>query len=119
MSSDAGKGRPAGPRPVGELVGDFLGRHGLDEEVDRQRAVQDWPEVVGDRIARVTEPRSVSRGVLFVAVRSSAWLMELNMMKREILERLNEGRASDRQVERIVFVQGEDVGSGGTAPDGG
>lgn len=105
-----------GPRKLGDLVGDFLDRHGLEAEVERQGVVEDWAEVVGSRIAEVTEPRSVSKGVLFVAVRSSAWLMELNMMKHEILQRLNEGRAPDRRVERIVFVQ---RGESGSPPSGG
>ncbi len=39
-------------------------------------------------------------------VRTSAWLMELNMMKGRILDRLNEGRPDDARVERIVFVLG-------------
>jgi hypothetical protein len=41
-----------------------------------------------------------------VEVRSSPWLMELNLMKREILTRLNEGRG-DAPIEKLVFVLAE------------
>lgn len=112
-----GPRRPgSGPRAVGDLVGEFLDRHGLDEEVARQKATEDWPDVVGPRIAEATEPRSVSNGVLFVAVRSSAWLMELNMMKHEILQRLNDGKPAEHQVDRIVFVQGTAERKGSEPP---
>lgn len=65
-----------------------------------------WPEIVGPAIARVTEARGVQEATLFVEVRTSAWLMELNMMKAELLERVNE-RMSEAPLERIVFVLAE------------
>ncbi len=36
--------------------------------------------------------------------RSSPWISELNMIKREILTRLNEGRELDSRIEKLVFV---------------
>jgi predicted nucleic acid-binding Zn ribbon protein len=65
-----------------------------------------WPELVGEHVARVTRARSVSDATLFVEVRTSAWLMELNMMKGEFLERVN-ARLPEAPLERIVFVLAE------------
>ncbi len=62
-----------------------------------------WPELVGPQIAAVTEPRRVSDGVLIVAVRSSAWMMELNMMKSELMRRINAGKTEGR-VRQLIFV---------------
>ena len=95
-----------GPERVGELVDRFLEGRGVAEQVRRQSALEDWPAVVGEGIAAVTHARSVSAGALFVEVRSSPWLMELEMMKGEILRRLNAGR-EEALIERIVFVMGE------------
>ena len=69
----------------------------------RQSVLEMWPGLVGEAIAAVTEARSLAVGTLFVEVRSSPWLMELEMMKAEILQRLNTGR-EDALIERIVFV---------------
>jgi hypothetical protein len=44
--------------------------------------------------------------VLIVEVRNSAWLMELNMMKGDFLERVN-ARMPEVPMDRIVFVQAE------------
>jgi len=65
-----------------------------------------WSEIVGDTVAGVTRAKGVDEATLFVEVRSSAWLMELNMMKGEFLARVND-RLPDTPLDRIVFVQAE------------
>jgi predicted nucleic acid-binding Zn ribbon protein len=104
VSGGRGDRRDGEPERVGALVGDFLERKGVRVQVERTGVLDVWPERVGQAIAQVTRARGVSEGTLFVEVRSSAWLMELNMMRSEILRRLNEGRES-AAIERIVFVQ--------------
>jgi predicted nucleic acid-binding Zn ribbon protein len=96
-----------GPQKVGEVLGGFLKKAGLRESVLRVEAVDQWEERVGEAIARVTKAQGVREATLIVEVRSSSWLMELNLMKEEILRRVNEGRAEAR-IERIVFVLAED-----------
>jgi len=88
---------------VGEILDGFLQARGLREPVLQAEVVGEWAGKVGEGIARVTRARGVKDGVLVVEVRSSAWLMELNLMKGEILRRVNEGRTEGR-VEKIVFV---------------
>lgn len=63
----------------------------------------DWQELVGPQISGVTEPLRVSDGVLFVAVSSSSWMMELDLMKSALMRRLNAGKRAGR-IEKIVFV---------------
>jgi predicted nucleic acid-binding Zn ribbon protein len=101
--SDPKDGRPD---RVGDLLGGLLRKWGVDREVARQGAMERWPDVVGERIARVTRARAVSSGTLFVEVRSSAWMNELNLMRHELLRRLNAGEKEGR-IERIVFVLAE------------
>jgi predicted nucleic acid-binding Zn ribbon protein len=96
-----------GAARVGDILGGLLRKLGLDEELAGQEAVSRWNEVVGERIAEVTRARGVSRGTLFVEVRSSAWLSELSLMRRDIMSRLNAGRSRGR-IEKIVFVLGEE-----------
>ncbi len=88
---------------IGEAVARYLERTGLAERVDEAGAVPDWKDRVGEGIAEVTRPLTVSGGTLIVGVRSSAWLMELKMMEREILRRLNAGRKHGR-IDGIRFV---------------
>ena len=98
--------RRQGPTPVGSALGEFLERAGLAERIEEARVVPEWEERVGEAIAAVTRPDRVSRGTRFVAVRSSAWLMELKLMEAEIVRRLNAGR--DRgKISRIRFFLAE------------
>lgn len=96
------------PEKLGDALQSYLRESGLDQRVEEAAIVPEWAERVGAAIAAVTMPLRTSRGTLLVAVRTSAWLMELRLMEREILRRLNEGRERGR-IERIRFLMaGED-----------
>ena len=99
-------GRGSGPVRLASVLGEVLQQHGLQDQVKRQGALEVWPDVVGEHIAGVTRARGVAETTLFVEVRSSGWLMELNMMKGELLGRVNE-RLPETPLERIVFVLAE------------
>ena len=96
-----------GPEKVGKVLGAFLEKVGLRDTVLRAEVAERWEERVGEAIARVTRAQGVRGATMIVEVRSSAWLMELNLMKEEILDRLNEGR-SEALIENVVFVLAED-----------
>ncbi|MEX2466104.1 MAG: DUF721 domain-containing protein [Gemmatimonadota bacterium] len=95
-----------GPAKVGAVLATVLDKHGVREQVRRMEVLELWPEIVGEDLAKVTRARAVEDTALFVEVRSSAWLMELNMMKRDFLERVNE-RIEDAPFERVVFALAE------------
>ncbi|HEX6938973.1 MAG TPA: DUF721 domain-containing protein [Longimicrobiales bacterium] len=96
-----------GPTPLAHALQRFLARSGIAERIEEAAVVPEWADRVGSRIAAVTRPLRVSRGTLFVAVRSSAWLMELKLLEGEILRRLNEGRDRGR-IARIRFLMDAD-----------
>jgi predicted nucleic acid-binding Zn ribbon protein len=95
-----------GPERVGEILEGLLRKKRLREPVLRAGVVAEWEERVGEAIARVTRAQGVREATLVVEVKSSAWLMELNFMKGEILRRVNEGR-EEALIEKIVFVLSE------------
>jgi predicted nucleic acid-binding Zn ribbon protein len=91
------------PMRVAEALAAYLKRSGMDSRLAQVSVLEDWNACVGDRIAAVAQPLHVNNGVLVVAVRSSAWLMELRMMEAEIRRRLNQGRDQGR-IDGIRFV---------------
>ena len=94
------------PVALGSIVDKILEDHGVLDQVRRLSVLDEWSALVGDAVARVTRARSVEDGVLIVEVRSSPWLMELNMMKGDFVRRVND-YMPDTPIERIVFVQAE------------
>ena len=101
--------RGAGPERVGDLVERLLKGSRVGAQLRRHEVLDGWPRLVGDAIAQVTRARSLVQSTLFVEVRSSAWLMELDLLKVEIQRRLNAG-LEDAAIERVVFVLAEEHG---------
>ena len=91
------------PQPLGDLLTGFLDRSGLAPRLQAAAVIPEWAERVGPQIAAVTEPIRVSDGTLIVAVCNSAWMMELNLMKGELMKRVNAGKKQGR-IRQIVFV---------------
>jgi predicted nucleic acid-binding Zn ribbon protein len=87
---------------VDQVLGGLLKELRLDEALARQDAVDRWPTAVGPGIAAVTRATGSSGDVLFVDVRSSAWMSELNLVRHRLLARLNAGVREGR-VEKLIF----------------
>lgn len=104
-------GRSERPEPIGGLVERILERLGVADRVARERTASRWEEVVGPEIARHARRARVDGTTLFVEVDSAAWMTELDMMRRRLLESLNEGRERGR-IEKIVFLQADGPGEG-------
>lgn len=96
---------PSGPQTVGDVLARFLAKSGLAPKVEAASVLTEWTERVGPQIASVTEPLRVSEGTLFVAVATSAWMMELNLLKSDLMRHVNAGKKEGR-IQQIVFVMG-------------
>jgi predicted nucleic acid-binding Zn ribbon protein len=91
------------PSKLGDALQNYLRESGLEERIEEAAVLPEWEDRVGAAIAAVTVPVRVAHGTMVVAVRTSSWLMELRLMERDILRRVNEGRPRGR-IERIRFV---------------
>ena len=81
--------------PLGLALRRFLDQQGLAKRVGQQTALEAWPGVVGPAVAAAARPVAVmADGTLIVAVRSSAWMNELSLMERDLLEALNRANPS-------------------------
>ena len=54
-----------------------------------QRAYRDWEKVVGEMLAKHTQPEKYENGILWVLISGSVWAQEINMRKDTIIEKLN------------------------------
>ena len=98
-------GKKKRPEPVANVVASFLAQRGLRDRVEQAGVIPEWAQLVGDQIAAVTEPRSVSaNGTLFVAVATNAWMNELSLLEPELLRSLNTktGRASIKRIRWLL-----------------
>jgi len=94
-------------------VDGLLSTLGIAERVERAAVLNEWETIVGPAIAEKATPVGFNEGTLFVEVMSASWRMELNMMRRDLLRRLN-AEIKRGRIEKIVFVQAD-----GTPDQGG
>jgi predicted nucleic acid-binding Zn ribbon protein len=91
------------PVPISDALAAFLKNTGLEKRVEQATAIDDWPGVVGEQIAGVTKALSITPdGVLFVAVKTNAWMTELGLMEPELLRALNSRKTRDK-VRKIRY----------------
>lgn len=61
-----------------------------------------WSRVAGETVSSVSRPERVSDGCLFVIVKDSVWLAQLNLLKGEIIDSINKELGKDA-VKDIKF----------------
>lgn len=89
---------PKNPGPT--LLKDLIERqfHKIQSE-DQKLAGQIqklWPELVGSAIAKQSRILYLKKSTLYVTVKNSAWLFELNLLKPELLQRLQDKYQAER-----------------------
>jgi len=91
------------PVPIADALTGFLRERGLAKRMEQATAIEAWPEIVGERISAVTKPISITPdGILFVAVKTNAWMTELGLMEPELLKALN-ARKGEEKVRKIRY----------------
>jgi predicted nucleic acid-binding Zn ribbon protein len=86
---------------IGEALAAYLRRTGLKTRLDQASVVEEWAELVGAPVARVTTAEGVTEdGILFVRVATAAWMQELQMMSPDILRKLGQ---AGKKIRRIVW----------------
>jgi predicted nucleic acid-binding Zn ribbon protein len=78
------------PQNVSHILSRMLKDLGMEEDAKRYEAITRWEEIVGAKVAAVTQPERVSHGTLIVKVTSSVWKYELTMRKQEILSKIHQ-----------------------------
>ena len=99
----SGQGGKAGPERISDALSSYLKDAGLDVRMVQAAVVPEWAELVGRDIAAVTEPLFVTPdGSLFIAVRTNAWMTELQLMEPQLVQALNTDPARPR-VRKLRF----------------
>ena len=82
--------RPKGNlEPLAQLMETALRNAGLQKRLAEYQAVEAWEQVVGSAVAEQARATVIRGGVLFVDVKSSVWMQELQLLRGDIIERLN------------------------------
>jgi hypothetical protein len=91
---------------AGDLLDALLVGWGLDTRLQQYRALVVWDEVVGPQIAARTRPEKIRDGVLEVCVDQPTWMQQLQLLKPQILAKLN-ARLGDAPLREIYLKRGK------------
>lgn len=81
---------PSKPETIGDILQKVLTKRNIPHKAADRRLLDLWRRTVGPQIAARTLPETVKRGALYVLVSSPVWLHQLQFMKEEILQKMNE-----------------------------
>lgn len=74
---------------LSDLLGQGAKELGVTDRLARYQLRLHWAEVVGQYLARQSEPTNIKNGTLFIRTTNSLWSTEIGLHSREIIERLN------------------------------
>ena len=74
---------------VGSLLKQLLNEPGIGEQITRHQAWLIWDKLVGEQIAARARPLKLRKGVLEVQVDHPVWMQQLQLMKPQILAKIN------------------------------
>jgi hypothetical protein len=92
-----------GPRPLGSLVPDITRQTFRKRNPASAQIVADWEIIVGPKVAAMTIPRRLDRGVLTIACAGPA-AMDLHYMGLEVINRINT-HLGGQPVHTLKFTQ--------------
>jgi hypothetical protein len=90
------------PRRIADLVTGALPQ--IADRLLESRIQTRWTELVGDEVARRTQPGRLEQGCLAVTVDNSPWLHELTLREGELAARLGEHVPQIRSLRFVVGV---------------
>ena len=80
----------AKPAPLGTILQQAIKATRIDVDLDAFRLWQQWKDVVGPEIAENTKPEAIKGKLLLVNVSSAPWMQQLQFLKPELIEKLNQ-----------------------------
>ena len=96
--------RQNNPRQIGGLIEEILASYGLAKNYYGWQIVSDWPEIVGESLAKISKAERFDDGLLIVSVESDSWRQEMSLQKDAIMSNIH-GRRKGNIVKQIQFVK--------------
>jgi hypothetical protein len=93
------------PEHIGSILEQLFRNPEWKNKLQASLPLLRWQEIVGDKIARQSQPESLRDGVLQVRVANSAWLHHLRFLERDLRHKLKEELPS-LEIKELRFCQG-------------
>ena len=78
------------PAPLGTILPQALKASRIDVDLDACKLWQHWKDIVGPAVAENARPEAIRGKSLLVNVSSAPWMQQLQFLKPELIEKLND-----------------------------
>lgn len=91
------------PKTLANTMDALIQSFGWQSKVAEGELFSNWKELVGDRVAENSFPEDLTKGVLTVRCKSTAWATQLRIMGKDILAKISD-KLPDLEVKEIRFI---------------
>lgn len=75
----------------------------FEENIKVYSIWKSWKEIVGENLAKQTKPGSIRGNCLSILVKNHVWMNELQYIKPELIEKINNFSENEQKIDRIIF----------------
>lgn len=115
MAAKVKRERMPSAQRVGKLIFSSFSDVALGKRLNEIRIWSVWQNAVGKQIAGVARPIKIVNGILTVGVTSSPWMQQLQFLKIEIRDRINETVEAD--LVKDIFLKSVSIKKGEAQQD--
>ncbi len=90
------------PQSIEDILNSTLKGLGLAQKIKKYSLWNEWPQIVGPKIAEKTTPVRVQGNTLVIGVESHAWMNELTLMKAMLLQKIHQ-HLKDCPIQNLRF----------------
>ena len=88
---------------LSQILDAFVQKLGYEKKLKESQALNEWHNIVGVRISKISKPVKISNGKLFVEVSNASWRSELMLREPQIKDKIN-NKIGTSVIKDIVFV---------------
>ncbi len=82
------------PQALGDLLSQYLRQTGIETPLLQHQLLNQWKQVAGEQVDKYTEEKYIRNQTLFIKISHAALRADLNMMRRQLTQRLNDSVGS-------------------------
>ena len=89
------------PVAVGDLINELVKTRDWQSGLAEGEVFFKWDEIVGQEIAKHSEPIEIKNGKLLIKCSSTAWATQLNLVKNELLQTIQRIAPAIKELELL------------------
>jgi hypothetical protein len=90
------------PEKIDSILDTVLQERGYLSICKEYDVISQWKDIVGDKVASVTQCDRIENGTLFIRVTSASWRQEIVYLKKLLLEKIR-SKSDCKSIKNIVI----------------